>query len=127
MQGVMLYCRRGFEKECAGEIQQLAGELEVYGYCRVTDNSGYVIFHTPAPEDADRLAKKLPFTKLVFARQLFVITARLAELDADDRILYDAATGNLFYDADGVGGTAAILIATLAGQPSLTVSDLEIV
>ena len=86
MQGVMLYCRRGFEKECAGEIQQLAGELEVYGYCRVTDNSGYVIFHTPAPEDADRLAKKLPFTKLVFARQLFVITAHLAELDADDRI-----------------------------------------
>lgn len=50
-----------------------------------------------------------------------------AALDADDRILYDAATGNLFYDADGVGGTAAILIATLAGQPSLTVSDLEIV
>lgn len=86
MQGLLLYCRRGFEKECAGEIQQLAGEAEVFGYCRVTDNSGYVVFITTTLDEADRLAKKLPFTRLVFARQMFVVVAHLQELSVDDRI-----------------------------------------
>ena len=35
--------------------------------------------------------------------------------DTDDYILYDTATGNLFYDADGSGGGAKVLFATLIG------------
>jgi len=34
-------------------------------------------------------------------------------LDADDRILYDPGSGGLFYDADGAGGSAAVLVAAL--------------
>jgi serralysin len=36
-------------------------------------------------------------------------------VDADDFILYDPRTGNLFYDADGNGAGAKVLFAQLAG------------
>ena len=44
-------------------------------------------------------------------------------LDADDRILYDSATGQIRYDADGIGGTAAILFATVTSGTLLTSAD----
>lgn len=47
--------------------------------------------------------------------------------DADDRILYDAATGNLYYDADGNGAGTAVLFATLSGHPTLAASDLAVI
>lgn len=34
---------------------------------------------------------------------------------ANDFILYDTASGNLFYDADGIGAGAKMLFATLSG------------
>jgi len=44
-------------------------------------------------------------------------------LDGDDRILYDAATGHILYDADGIGGAAAILFATVTPGLVLTSAD----
>ena len=44
-------------------------------------------------------------------------------LDADDRILYDSATGQIRYDVDGIGGTAAILFATVTSGTLLTSAD----
>ncbi|MFM9936639.1 MAG: calcium-binding protein [Novosphingobium sp.] len=43
-----------------------------------------------------------------------------AATTAESRIIYDAGTGKLFYDADGLGGAAAIQFATLAGNPALS-------
>jgi Ca2+-binding RTX toxin-like protein len=40
-----------------------------------------------------------------------------AAADADDRILYDPATGTLSFDADGLGGADAVAFATV--QPGL--------
>jgi len=40
--------------------------------------------------------------------------------------LYDTDDGRLYWDADGAGGDAAVLIATLAGAPSLIASDIII-
>ena len=48
-------------------------------------------------------------------------------LDAEDRIVYDAATGNLFYDADGTGKIAAIKLAVLANKAKLSVSDFLVI
>ncbi len=46
--------------------------------------------------------------------------------DADDRILYDAATGDIYYDADGSGEQTAIRFAVLDGLPTLSYQDFEI-
>jgi serralysin len=53
--------------------------------------------------------------------------AGTAAQDSDDRILYDAATGNLFYDADGNGAGAAVLFATLQGHPTLIANDIVVI
>jgi Ca2+-binding RTX toxin-like protein len=45
--------------------------------------------------------------------------------DADDRIVYNSATGQIFYDADGSGATAQILFATIAPATALTNLDFS--
>jgi predicted extracellular nuclease len=50
-----------------------------------------------------------------------------AAQDADDRIVYDQATGALWYDADGNGAGAAVRFATLDGQPIVAASDFTVI
>ncbi|MBH0185043.1 MAG: calcium-binding protein, partial [Nitrospira sp.] len=48
--------------------------------------------------------------------------------DADDRIIYDTTTGDLYYDANGTAAGGPIKFATLVNTPgALTVSDFEII
>ncbi|HDJ1464172.1 TPA: 23S rRNA (cytidine(2498)-2'-O)-methyltransferase RlmM, partial [Serratia rubidaea] len=50
MNKVALYCRPGFEKECAAEITDKASQLEIFGFARVKENSGYVLFECYQPD-----------------------------------------------------------------------------
>ena len=53
--------------------------------------------------------------------------AGVAAHDAGDRIIYDAGTGSVYYDADGTGAAASTLFATLTGAPAVTAADFFIV
>jgi Ca2+-binding RTX toxin-like protein len=50
-----------------------------------------------------------------------------AAQDANDRIIYDSTTGALFYDNDGVGGSAAVQFAELTSGLALTNLDFLVV
>jgi len=56
----------------------------------------------------------------------FVSGAGATAHDKTDHFLYDSATGNLYYDADGSAKGAAVLFATLIGAPAVTATDLHI-
>ena len=49
--------------------------------------------------------------------------AGTAAADASDRIVYDQASGRIFYDADGLGGAAAMLFARVEAGTVLTNAD----
>lgn len=53
----------------------------------------------------------------------FATTAR----DAEDHLIYHRATGRLWYDPDGEGGTAQQLFAVLTGAPDLSATDFDII
>ena len=50
-----------------------------------------------------------------------------AATSASDRIIYDNATGALYFDADGNGAGAAVHFATLNGTPVLAASDFILI
>jgi len=50
-----------------------------------------------------------------------------AARQADDRIIFDAATGHLSFDPDGAGGAAQIHFATLTAGLKLTAADFVVI
>ena len=60
------------------------------------------------------------------ADEFYAAAGATSAHDATDRVIYDTATGTLWYDADGTGAGAAIAIAQLSGHPDLAFSDILI-
>jgi len=69
------------------------------------------------------------FTSLIAAGTLGAgsFVTGTAALDGDDFIIYNSATGALFYDADGDGGTTQVQFAILTATPVLTSDDFFVV
>ncbi|MFD2179281.1 23S rRNA (cytidine(2498)-2'-O)-methyltransferase RlmM [Veronia pacifica] len=86
MNQILLYCRPGFEKECAAEIQDKATGIEVYGFPRTERNSGYVLFECYQNGDTEKLLSDLPLDSLLFARQMIAVVSQFSDLDPGDRI-----------------------------------------
>ena len=92
---LLLYCRPGFEKECAQEINQHAGAAGVAGYVKTKPDSGWLLYVPHEDSGAARLRQQLRFADFVFPRQI-VHCAVLAEaLPPTDRAapLADCAAG----------------------------------
>jgi len=81
--GLLLYCRAGFEGECAQEISSLAGARGTYGHVRAQRDHGYIEFVASGVLE-NGLDRALPH--LIFARQCLAIFARLDDLPAADRV-----------------------------------------
>lgn len=47
--------------------------------------------------------------------------------DSNDRLIYNTASGKLYYDADGSGGGAALIAATLEAAPTLSAADITVI
>lgn len=77
---LLLYCRAGFEKECAQDITLATENLGITGWCKAAPDSGYVLFHPAQSGDMAILHKRLHFQDLTFARQLIFATGPLALL-----------------------------------------------
>lgn len=86
LNNILLYCRPGFESECAAEITDLASAAGIYGYVRAKENSGYVIFCSQQPIEAEQFQQQIHFSDLVFARQCLLTGEILKDLPVDDRI-----------------------------------------
>ncbi|TLU67593.1 23S rRNA (cytidine(2498)-2'-O)-methyltransferase RlmM [Thalassotalea litorea] len=86
MTAIVLYCRPGFEKECAAEIQEKAAWNEIFGFIKLKKNQGLVEFHLYEAEQGNILLQKLPLKRLIFARQWFLTLGDVIELPEFQRV-----------------------------------------
>ena len=74
------------------------------------------------------LLENAVFTRLAaggLAASLFVLGTQAQ--DANDRIIYQRATGTLWYDRDGTGAAAKVAFADLADGTALTAADFLVI
>lgn len=82
--GLLLYCRPGFEKEAAAEIQAQMEYLGESGYVRTRAQQGFVEWIATIPWQPARIRGLYP--QLIFARQLLVLCGHLTDLSPLDRL-----------------------------------------
>ena len=83
---ILLYCRPGFENECAAEITDMTSAAGIYGYVRAKEQSGYVVFCSHEPIDEDTFQQHIAYKDMVFARQCLLAANIVKDLPVDDRI-----------------------------------------
>jgi Ca2+-binding RTX toxin-like protein len=111
----------------------------------LSDDDVFLFSQPAGAANADRIADfapgadRLHFESDVFAAlgpeagwaaddpRFFAAPNAAAAHDADDRLVYDTASGRLYYDADGIGGADALIVATLDAAPALAASDITVV
>jgi 23S rRNA (cytidine2498-2'-O)-methyltransferase len=83
---LLLYCRAGFEKECAQEISAVAAEMGVDGFVKAKPDSGFAVFHAHQDAMGVELGAHVDFSRLVFPRQLVRTGELLTDLPENDRV-----------------------------------------
>lgn len=93
---LLLYCRAGFEKECAQEITHAAAALDLGGYVKTKPDSGWLLFVPHAPDAAARLRRALHFSDFTFPRQIVHCAVAADHLPVTDRAAPLAAIAESF-------------------------------
>lgn len=83
--GLLGYCRAGFEKELAAELDDLAAEAGLIGYVRAEPNTGFAVFETFEPTPLGQFGDATDWRRPAFARQLLPWFARVEDLPERDR------------------------------------------
>ncbi|HEX4779185.1 MAG TPA: 23S rRNA (cytidine(2498)-2'-O)-methyltransferase RlmM [Usitatibacter sp.] len=82
---LLLYCRAGFERECAQEATAIAAEMGCEGFVRARPDSAFALFSAHDEAMGEDLARHVELRRLVFARQL-VRAGELITLTEADRV-----------------------------------------
>lgn len=83
---VLLYCRAGFEPECAAEIVARCARLGLIAKPTLTLDSAYVPAAITLPAAEQNALKQIQFQDLVFARQLLFEARLIQDLPSQDRV-----------------------------------------
>ena len=83
---LLLYCRAGFERECAQEMTAVAGEMGASGFVKARPDSGFALFHAQQETMGVELGEHVEFRRLVFPRQLVRVSPLLEGLPPGDRL-----------------------------------------
>jgi 23S rRNA (cytidine2498-2'-O)-methyltransferase len=82
---LLLYCRAGFERECAQEVTAAAAEMGVDGFVKARPDSGFALFQAHQEAMGADLGVHLEQTRLVFPRQVVRVGGMLTDLPEADR------------------------------------------
>ncbi len=80
----MCYCRAGFERECAQEIESIAAANAIDGVASFEAGDAFVVYNSK--NDEDLLRRAFDWRNLIFARQCLVAFARFDNLPRNDRL-----------------------------------------
>lgn len=83
---IILLCRPGFEKECAGEIMEQANQQSFPAYIQTKESSAYVSLVSSSELSARELMTKINFRRLIFTRQWFAANRNKLTLPETNRL-----------------------------------------
>ena len=93
---IVLLCRPGFEKECAGEIIEQANLNQFPAYVQTKDQSGVVRLISSSDSTTKDLITRIDFRQLIFTRQWFASSKNTLELPETNRLTDILATVESF-------------------------------
>ena len=83
---IILLCRPGFEKECAGEIIEQANQHQFPAYIQTKEQSAFVLLVSSSQQETSELITKIDFRQLIFTRQWFVTSKNTLTLPESNRL-----------------------------------------
>lgn len=84
--GLLFYCRPGFESECASEASSVLTHAGLTGFARALPQSGFAQFMLSEPVDWQGLLRRVPMQQWIFPRQRVAQVGSIADLPQEDRL-----------------------------------------